>query len=95
MGAEEIDVILASPVPPGIERSVPGILEQVMRVLDIMSSEILKDDLEAMNDTFGKVKIRLFMPEESLTSNSLDFTPEKLKIMYDKGKQVKTQVKWL
>ncbi|HJZ23527.1 MAG TPA: DUF6363 domain-containing protein, partial [Candidatus Babeliales bacterium] len=66
-----------------------GILKQLMRNMDIMSSEILRNDLETRcNEAENHVKIRVFMPDKELTSNSLNFDPEKLRHMYEEGRRI-------
>ena len=96
LGANEIDVILASPTKDEIVKEIPGILGQIMRVLELMSTEILINDLKVCNEInanlsnvfSGKrqIKIRVFEPKKILTDNSLDFNPEKIKQMYQIGK---------
>ena len=85
LGADEIDIILASPLESDSVDKVPGLPMQLMRILDLMSGEIKENDLIKMGHANGKVKIRLFMPDKELTSNSLDFNPKKLEEMYLKG----------
>ena len=88
-GATEIDIILASPTNAGYYYGLPGITKQFMRDIDIMSSEILRNDLEARCAAHkGKIKIRVFEPEVALTSNALDFDPNKIKRMYNEGKRI-------
>lgn len=91
-GATEIDVILTSPIEAGIFEGKPVILKQLQRHIDIMSSEILRNDLFARCSIVPDLKIRIFMPEKSLTSNSLDFSPDKIKRMYDEGKKMAEKV---
>ena len=86
-GATEIDIILASPPSAGYYSGLPGIPQQLMRDLDIMSTEIQRNDLSTR--LYGKdVKVRIFKPEAPLTSNSLNFDPKKIKNMYDEGKRI-------
>jgi NTE family protein len=97
LGADEIDVILASPISNIYNGPIPGVLSQAMRFLDLMATEILKNDLKicvATNDLVkygiepGKkiVKIRIFMPKENLIDDSLDFNPKKIREMYEIGR---------
>lgn len=88
-GATEIDVILASPINTGYFNGLPGILKQLLRNIDIMSTEILRNDLEVNCKVYEKdVKIRIFKPDTQLTSNSLNFDPERLHRMYNEGKRI-------
>lgn len=92
MGATEIDVILASPLDAGYYWGQPSIIKQMMRNVEIMSSEILRNDLHARCSMAKDVKIRIFLPDKPLTSNPLEFDPEKIKRMYDIGKKVANDV---
>lgn len=86
-GATEIDIILASPANAGFYYGLPGIFSQMMRNIDIMSSEVQRNDLQAKIN--GKnVKIRIFKPAMQLTSNSLNFDPKRIKNMYQEGRRV-------
>lgn len=88
-GATEIDVILASPINTGYFNGLPGILKQILRNIDIMSTEILRNDLEVNCRIYEKnVRIRIFKPDVQLTSNSLNFDPERLHRMYGEGKRI-------
>lgn len=88
MGATDIDIILTSPIKSGNFYGNPGIIpKQLMRNIDIMSSEILRNDIEAK--CFDRdIKVRIFMPDHQLTSNSLNFDPVRIRVMYDKGREV-------
>jgi NTE family protein len=86
-GATEIDIILCSPPEIDAAESLPGIPQQLMRDLDIMTTEIQRNDLTARLN--GKdVKIRIFKPVSDLTSNSLSFDPTSIQNMYNEGKRV-------
>lgn len=88
MGATEIDIILCSPIDVGHYFGQPGIIKQMMRNIDIMSSEILRNDLEARSSIADGAKIRVFMPTIPLTSNALEFDPARIKRMYEVGRTV-------
>ena len=78
LGATEIDIILTSPMKVDPYSGHPGIIKQLVRDLDIVSAEMFKKDLT----NFTNIKVRVFMPEKTLTSNSLNFDPVRLKRMY-------------
>lgn len=82
MGATHVDVIVSGPLSGTSVNSVGGILAQSPRILELMSDEILKNDLRTH---FDKIKIRIFSPSETLIDDSMDFSPEKLREMYQKG----------
>lgn len=84
----EIDVILASPIQTEEDDQVGSLPSQLMRVLDIMSSEILKNDLYAKCSKRGDIKIRVFMPEKSFGVSSLTFDPIKIRAMYETGREM-------
>lgn len=97
LGAEEIDVIVAS--RPGATSNWtspkwPSGLLYVTRLVDIMSTEIvlgdlkeagLKNRLAELKEPYKRVKIRLQTPSQGLTDDSLDFAPEKLLRMREIG----------
>lgn len=82
LGATHIDIILTSPSNTSsfLKR---GLLHQVERALDLMSAESLTNNI-----TICKVhnNIRIFMPKENFNISSLKFDPEKIKEMYNSGK---------
>lgn len=91
LGATEIDVILTSPIVPSKKEDLPGIPGQLMRILELMSTEILKNDIKSKCSKYKDLKIRIFMPDNYLTNNSLDFSPEKLRYMYNEGIRMANQ----
>lgn len=86
-GATQIDVILTSPHQTEHYEGLPGLPKQIMRNLDIMSSEILRNDL-IYRVSLSDVEVRVFKPEFALISNSLDFNPDKTRYMYEEGKRI-------
>jgi NTE family protein len=92
MGATEIDVIVTSPLSAGMFNGNTGLIKQLMRNIDIMSSKILQDDVMVKTAVYGGVKIRFFIFDKQLTSNSLDFTPSKLKNMFEEGRKLGKKV---
>ena len=92
MGATEIDVIVTSPLSAGMFNGNTGLIKQLMRNIDIMSSKILQDDVMVKTAIYGGVKIRFFIFDKQLTSNSLDFTPSKLKNMFEEGRKLGKKV---
>lgn len=92
MGATEIDVIVTSPLSAGMFNGTTGLIKQLMRNIDIMSSKILQDDVMIKIAIYNGVKIRFFIFDKQLTSNSLDFTPSKLKNMFEEGRKLGKKV---
>ncbi len=92
MGATEVDVIITSPLNAGTFTGTTGLIKQLMRNIDIMSSKILQDDIVVKTSIYGGVKIRFFIFEKQLASNSLDFTPSKLKNMFEEGRKLAEKV---
>lgn len=99
-GADEIDCIITSPenetslVP--FKKGSPVVPDQAIRIVDIMSEEILANDLKYAEATnclvaSGKaprkrhVKIRVIRPIKRLTDNPLDFNPTSIKNMTEIG----------
>jgi len=91
-GATEVDVVITSPDydVPDYDGS-PNAVDVAMRTIDLMSSEILADDVKVAlmyNDMAAggltdkrELKIRVIRPSSVLTSDSLDFSPDKLEAM--------------
>ena len=96
LGATEIDVIVTSPdhSAPGFPKN-PDALDVGRRVVDLMSDEIISDDLAialmynklAAKGLSGKreIKIRTIRPTAMLTDCSLNFDPEILESMRQTG----------
>ena len=101
-GATEIDVIVTSP-KDSLEKTdysnTPSLLKLGPRVIDIMSSEIMKNDLlraTEINDLIknganipGKsyIPIRIFRPENKLVESSLLFEQQYIGPMIEQGYQ--------
>lgn len=81
LGATEIDIIICNSLNPG-EQNKLGLPRQFERTLDLMSAEILGNDLIICK---SYANIRIFMPSKSLGNTSLNFDPEKIKKMFDIG----------
>lgn len=92
MGATDIDVILTCPLEAGDFYGTVPIVKQVMRNIDIMTSKILSDDVNFNGNGETPVKIRFFVVDKQLTSNSLDFSPNKLQNMYQEGRKLAEKV---
>lgn len=86
-GAEDIDVILASPITIDEDEALPPLTGQLMRILRVMSNEILQNDLLQIAELHPNVKIRIFMPEKPLLKDSLQFDPKTLRYMYNEGQK--------
>lgn len=93
LGVTEIDIILASPIDVGEAGELLGIPGEMMRIIDIMSSEILRNDIRLKCSLAGiDLKIRVFVPEAQLTSNSLNFDLEGIQRMYQEGRKIAKMV---
>ena len=91
LGATEIDVILSSPIEPSYYDGLPGLPAQFMRDIDVLGSETLRNDLEARCKG-SNIKIRIFVPESSLTEHSLSFDPDRIKKMFEEGRKIGKKV---
>lgn len=97
MGADEIDVVMCSaPYAPNDWTATKKVAlpDQVIRVLDLMSDQIMRNDLEIVglkNDVieletrYKHVKIRMVQPQRELVSNSLEFKPDEIRAMLEQG----------
>ena len=92
MGATDIDVILTSPINAGQFYGTVPIVKQVMRNIDIMTSKILSDDVTFNGQDEKQINIRFFIVDHQLTSNSLDFSPDKIQNMYQEGRKLAEKV---
>jgi len=95
-GATDIDVIMTSPKEPQYKpMNDPNAISVMMRVVDIMSDEIIRTDIveaQYVNQLVVAgasdkrvVNINVLRPERSLTDDSLDFSPEKIEVMIETG----------
>jgi NTE family protein len=97
LGASEVDVIMCN--NPGYNepwtdykhRAIP---DTMLRVIDLMSTEVGRDDLLSVGigstivkliDRYRDVKVRLVEPKSSLAFNSLDFNHDNILSMIDTG----------
>jgi len=98
LGATEVDIIITSPksnTKPFPEK--PNAISVLLRTLDLMSDEIIENDLDKAllyNDMVVKgaappgkrfIKFNIIRPHTNLTEDSLDFSPEKLQEMKNIG----------
>ena len=83
-GTENDSNIITSPLSVNSYVGQPGLPKQLLRNLDIISSETLRNDIHARCHQDG-VKVRIFMPKENLTDNALSFHPDKIRSMYEIG----------
>lgn len=105
-GATEIDMILCSPTmttAPYDNNS--STLKLALRSAELMSDEIISADLKIANlynkialldSTSSKrfVKINVLRPEKDLVANSLEFNPEEIKAMINKGYEDAQKIIW-
>jgi predicted patatin/cPLA2 family phospholipase len=101
MGADEIDVIMCSKLTgpgdtPWETSTKHAIPDQVLRAVDLMSDQIinndieltgLKNDLADIDIRYRKVRVRVVMPKGSLIANALDFDPAEMARLIDLGYQ--------
>lgn len=98
MGAAEIDVVMCS--NPDVDndwdnnKGKCAIPDQVVRVLDLMSDQIMRADLQIVGlkneeadlpDRYRHVKIRVVQPKRELVANSLEFNPSEIRAMIEQG----------
>lgn len=95
-GATEIDVIMCSnpEVPSKWKVSGRNALSHALRAVDLMSDEIvrgdlreagLKNELAELSGKYRNVRINVQQPNVILTDDSLDFSPEKVRVMRARG----------
>lgn len=97
-GATEIDIVMTSPDSSVIDNNEkPNALHVAMRVIDLMSDEIIDNDvkmalminkaLDSGADMPDKKQIsfRIVRPKEILIKNSLNFDPKEIERMMDIG----------
>lgn len=87
-GATEVDVVLASPLSIDGCEPLPNLINQLMRALDIYFYQVIQDNMLDVADLHPNVKIRVFMPDVSLTDNSLSFDSASLRYMFEQGERV-------
>lgn len=96
MGATEIDVITTSPdVRDKKFISNPNIIDIIRRAFDVATDKILSNDIELaiMYNRLAEagltnkvpIKLRILKPHYNLLDNVLDFNPDKIKEMIEKG----------
>jgi NTE family protein len=96
MGATEVDVITTSPeirVKKFIEN--PSIVDIIKRAIDVSTDKILSNDIDRaiMHNKLVQagvsdkklVKLRILRPHHNLIDDVLDFRPEKIREMMEKG----------
>jgi NTE family protein len=96
MGADEIDVIITSPqtrIKHFIEN--PTTVDILKRSIDLSTDKIMANDIEKiqMHNTLAEagladykyVKLNILRPDYNLIEDLLDFRPEKIKEMMEKG----------
>jgi NTE family protein len=97
LGADEIDVIITSPeYDISTFDKKPNAINVLKRTLDLMSDEIMANDIDKAllynklvkaNLASDKryIKLNIIRPEKVLIDDSLDFSPSKIKEMMDIG----------
>lgn len=96
MGATEIDVITTSPdVRDKKFIADPNIIDIIRRAFDVATDKILSNDIELalMYNKLAEaglsdkkpIKLRILKPHFNLLDNVLDFNPDKIKEMMEKG----------
>jgi NTE family protein len=93
--ATEIDIIITSPLSAGRFNGITGLLKQMMRNIDVISSNILQDNITVGNSGrsfYGGARIRYFIFDKQLSFNSLDFDVDKLKNMFNEGRKLGKKV---
>lgn len=96
LGATEIDLLVSHPTTR-VKKFIlnPNIFDIFFRSLDLATDKIMNNDLERANmynelalaglSNKRFVKINIFQPETNLIEDLLDFSPDKIKEMIDRG----------
>ena len=75
-GATEIHIVTTSlPTPSSFPAQKKNVLASFVRYIDIMSEEILENDITYAFDSLPDVDIKLIRPETLIQPDSLDFGP--------------------
>lgn len=97
LGAEEIDVVMCDNpflVSSWNSRSKQAIPDQLIRTLDLMNTQIVRNDIETtglknqladIEPRYRHVKVRFVMPEQRLNENALEFDPAMVRKLIDLG----------
>ena len=97
LGATEIDVIMCTNINEMSlwdSTSKVALPDQALRTFDLMSDQIvnndiemcgLKNDLAQIDPKYKKVKIRVVMPDQTLTKDSLSFDADQIHLMMEIG----------
>lgn len=106
LGADEIDVILCSPEKTTASYDNNSTtIKLALRTIDLMSDEIMNSDLKMANlynkisqldPNSGKkfINMNIIRPAVNLVEDSLEFDPNQIKIMIDKGYNDAKLIKW-
>jgi predicted patatin/cPLA2 family phospholipase len=94
-GADVIDVIITSPQTRiNLFLPKPNIIDIVKRSFDLSTDKITANDIEKVqthnmlaeiNLAKGRVNLNILRPDYNLIADLLDFSPEKIKEMMDRG----------
>lgn len=97
LGASQIDVIMCTNIAERTmwdSRKKNAIPDQVIRTIDLMSDQIVNNDIElcglknelaVIDSRFRRVKVRVVMPDNILTKDPLNFDTGRIKEMIDIG----------
>jgi NTE family protein len=97
LGATEIDVVMCSnmhEMTSWDSDDKVAIPDQAVRTVGLMSDQIVKNDIEIcglkndlaeINHSFRKVRVRVVMPDQPLTKDSLNFDPDSIHMMMEIG----------
>ena len=91
MGADEIDVIITRPYDMSIKEEVGSVVTQLSHFIDIMSDEIIDNDLGIYSGC-DYVKVRIIAPPTAVVENSLKFDPKEIKAGYEMGLKVASEL---
>jgi len=86
-GATEVDVVLSGPLAMAQDNAMPDLYGQLMRTIEIMGNEILRNDLVDIGKLYPDVKINIFMPIQDLRNDLLSFDPKSIRYMFDEGQK--------
>lgn len=96
MGADEVDIIITSP-QTRVKRFIdnPTTVDVIKRSIDLSTDKIMANDIEKVEmhnklalaglEGYKYVKLNIIRPDFNLIEDLLDFSPEKIKEMMEKG----------
>jgi predicted acylesterase/phospholipase RssA len=85
-GATEIDIIFTDPLVDPESKDNPNLYDQLLLLLEVLSSEVTMGDLKSCEK--DGVKIRIIQPNKVIMKSLLDFCPARIAENIDHGYDV-------